>query len=263
MRRPDGTLLCSQQPSFQVGCHPIGQRQEIVADRGFRSDNIMRVSVSLQAVVSPPLVRTNHTPRSDPFFNRGFQTLGRGIVDLTQSNPAGSPSVFLSGDQNQDFPLCSAAALSWPLASHKGLVDFYRPLETVSPGTHHGPAQFMHPHPRRSIAAQSQGLAQSFSAHALLLVRYVPHRLKPKPEGFTSILKKCPCGDRGLQIACGTTKQPASHHPSSFIIASRASKSFGPPQPEQIISARVLRVKPILKLLDSFRILSHERKYDI
>jgi hypothetical protein len=73
-------------------------------------------------------------------------------------------------------------------------------------------------------------------------------------------LKNRPCRDRGLEIAFGTTKQPTSHNPSSFIFASRATKSLGPPQPEQIISARVLRRKPILELLGSFRILSHESK---
>jgi len=148
---------------------------------------------------------------------------------LTQSDPADLPSVFLSGHQNQAFPLRSAAALSWPWAAHKGLVDFYRALEAVSSGTYHGPAQFMQPHPRRPIAAQSQGLAQSCSAHSMLLVRHVPHRLKPKPEGFASILKKRPCGDRGLKIAFGTTKQPTSHHPGPVVFASRALKSFGPP----------------------------------
>jgi hypothetical protein len=103
-------------------------------------------------------------------------------------------------------------------------------------------------------------LGQSRCTHSILLVRHVPHRLNPKPKGFASILKNRPCRDRSLEIAFGTTKQPTSHHPSSFIFASRATKSLGPPQPEQIISARVLRRKPILELLGSFRILSHESK---
>jgi len=253
--------MSSQQPSFQEGRHSIGHRQKIIADGGFRSDNLMRVSLSLQTVVSQPLVRPNQTSGSDHFLNRRFQTLSRGVVDLPQSDPSDSPSVFLSGHQNQDFPLRSAAALSWPWAAQKGLVDFDCPLEAVSPRTYHGPAKFMQPHPRRPIAAQSQGLAQSCRAHSMLLVRHVPHRLKPKPEGFASILKKRPRGDRGLEIACWTTKQPTAHYPGPVALASRAPKSFGPPQPEQIISASLLRGKPILKLLGRFRILSHDGKY--
>lgn len=258
MRGSDGTLMCSQQPSFHQGSHPVGQRQKIVADGGFPSDNLMRISLSLQAVVSQPIVRTNHTAGSDHFFNSRFQTVGRGIVDSAQSDPADSLSVLLSGHQNQDLPLRSAAALSWPLAAHIGLVDFYRALQAVPPGTHHGPAKFMQPHPRRPIAAQPQGLAQSYGANSILLVRHVPHRLKPKPQGFASILKERPRRDRSFEVALRTTKQQTSHPPGPVVSASRASKSFGPPQTEHIVPARVLRGKPILKFLGSFRILLHK-----
>jgi hypothetical protein len=89
----------------------------------------------------------------------------------------------------------------WPLAAHIGFVDIYRALQAVPPGTHHGPAKFIQPHPRRPIAAQSQGLAQSYGGNSMLLVRHVLHRLKPKSQGFASILRERPCGDRGLEAA--------------------------------------------------------------
>jgi len=71
--------------------------------------------------------------------------------------------------------------------------------------------QFLQPSPGSAVAAQSQQTLQPQRGYPLLLIGHVPHRLKPRPQGFRGILEECPGSERSFEVTLRTAKEHASH----------------------------------------------------
>jgi hypothetical protein len=257
MRGSHRSLMRPQQPSFQQRRNSVRQRQQIVSDGGLLSDNFVGVSASFQAVVAAPSVGAHPAPRRDHAGDSCFQSVAGGVRYLPQADTTDPLAILLSRHEDQHLPFRSPASFSGPGTADKGLIDFHHSRQAIPTRTYHGAPQLVQPSPGCAVTAQSQQALQPQGVHPLLLIRHVPHRLKPKPQGFPGILEECPGSERSFKVTLRAAEKHASHSPRPAIPAARATKPFGPTKTQHILSAAVLSGKRILKLLHRFRILLH------
>ena len=108
--------------------------------------------------VAHPAVRVDDGARGDICHDKGFQGVGRGVVDDLHADPPG----FLAPDFNGHWHFCrgrdvASSSLSAGLGTaNLALIDFDFPGQQTSLGRDHGPAQFVEHRPRGLVATQAK-----------------------------------------------------------------------------------------------------------
>ena len=143
------------------------------------------------------------------------------------------------------------------LTAHIGFIHLHPPVKPISAGTNHRSPEFVQPCPGRLVASQAQDLLKTDGTGTILLAGHVPDRSKPHPQWLVGVLKDSSRRYRGL-VSTGTTNDPPSRcGPTAVALATWANKSIRPPQLQQILSAGILRAKPVLQFQNSPRIIFH------
>lgn len=256
-------LVSSKKPAFQQRNDSIGQRQKVLSYGRILADHLMSISEPIQAAIPGPVIGANYTARHHHFLHCFAQALSRGIGDATQTNAANSVSILLGCDEHQDLASGPPAPLTRLASANIGFINFHGATEAIPAGADHGATQLMQPGPRGTIASQSQYTLKPQGTNPRLLIGYVPHRLKPKLQRFSGILKNGPCCYRGLKITSGAPIQTPVHGPKPLVTTSRTPKTFGPSHPEKIIDAGLLRSKFFFKSLHGPGIFLHAGEYYI
>ena len=95
------------------------------------------------------------------------------------------------------------------------------------------------------------------SIGAVLLACYLPHSLKPQPQGLSAIVKDRSCSYRSLTSAFSTLIKCALRLPRIIIPTLGATKPSRPTKRCQIVKAGIFRNKPFLELDKCSRIIFH------
>ena len=84
----------------------------------------------------------------------------------------------------------------------------------------------------------------------MLLVRHIPHRLKPKPQRLARTLEDRPRGRRCLTLASHTSQLAPSRHPRQASPAGRTAETIRPTNTPKKIHAGCLRREPLIEFLE-------------
>jgi len=256
-------LVSSKKPEFQQRNDSIGQRQKVLSYGRILADHLMNISEPIQAALPGPVIGANYTARRRHFLHCFAQALSRGIGDATKTKAANPVSILLGGNERQNLASCPPAPLPRFASANIGFINFYGATEAIPAGADHGATQLMQPGPRGAVASQPQHTLKPQGTNPRLLIGYAPHRLKPKLQRFSGILKNGPCCYRGLKITSGAPIQTPVHGPKPLVTTSRTPKTFGPSHPEKIIDAGLLRSKFFFKFLHGLGIFLHAGEYYI
>ncbi len=89
-----------------------------------------------------------------------------------------------------------------------------------------------------------------------LLTRYIPNRLKPKPQWFPGILKYCSSNNRSFMFTDRTSVKSSFHRPGLASITYWANKSMRPTKLFQIIKTSLFCCEPLVEFLQGLRIVN-------
>jgi len=191
----------------------------------------------------------NDRPGDDALFHKRMQTVRGHVSNSSQSNPPNSSAIFLRRDAHDRFVFRFPAVNGFFGTAQIGLIHLDAALEAISPRPHHRTAQLMVPSPSCLVAAQSQNTLQAQRISSRLLTRDIPHRLEPHAKWLSGTLKNRSRSGRRLPVTLETLQLASGRGTSSSPFASRSPKALGPPHTPQIRSARFVRSKPIVELL--------------
>jgi hypothetical protein len=116
----------------------------------------------------------------------------------------------------------------------------------------------MQPTPRRLITTQPQDPLHPKGTGTRLLTGNKPHRPEPQRQRFVRVLKDAPRRNRCLISTCRACDQPPFRQPSLRSSATWTNITLRPSQPEQVLSTRLFRSKPLLELHEITGVLFHE-----
>ena len=108
----------------------------------------------------------------------------------------------------------------------------------------------MEPGPSGLVTAQAEYSLHPQSTDAMLLVRHIPHRLKPKPQRLARTLEDRPRGRRCLTLASHTSQLAPSRHPRQASPAGRTAETIRPTNTPKKIHAGCLRREPLIEFLE-------------
>jgi len=257
------SLMGSDQPSLNQGSHPVTQRQEIIPHGSILTHDLMKVAELLQTSISIPVVGFHDTAGFNGLCDCRGQALCRGVCHTVQPDSANTLPILLCRNDDQRFSLCSTASFPRLPSTDIHLVNLNSAGEPISPWPDHGPAEFMQPCPSGFIAAQSQNPLYSSGTGAVLLAGHPPNGAKPQHQRFSRSFKDGSGNDRGLIITRRTAYQPISRMPSFFMLATRASEAFRPPQHIKIVSAGLFGRKAVLQVQKVLGVILHTLEHYI
>jgi hypothetical protein len=261
VRYTHGSLMRSQQPALEKRNNSVYQRQQILTDVGFLTNDLVVISQALQLAVATPAIRSHHSGWLDTILDRCFQTLCRGIEYSVEADSPDAVPVLLGYDKHQCLARRTTATFPWLLSTKVRFIDFYSARETVSPRPYHGGAQFVQPCPRGSVTTKAQGPLQAQRAHSVFLVRYVPHSPEPQQQRFARILEDGTCCDRSLEVTVLAMVQISLSLPRVLVLATGAAKTIRPSKLKKIVSTRLIGIKSLFKLHQCSRVIFHIRLY--
>ena len=253
--------MCSQQPAFKQRNNTIYHGQQILADMRILSDDLVDIAQSLQLPVPTPAVRTDNSAWINTILYCTPQTLCRSIGYSAKADSSDPMAILLGRDNYQRLPGRAPTPFSWLFSTKVSFINLHNAREMIPPRPHHRVAQFVQPRPCGSVTAQAQGTLQAQRADPVFLIRYVPHRPKPQPQGLPGILKHSACHYRGLQITVPAVVQSAFSLPSLIMLTTGAPKPVGPSKLEKILSASIFRVKSLFEFHQRSRVVFHTRLY--
>ena len=263
VRQMNSPLMSAQQPPFEQRCNSVCQRQKVLAQVRFLSNDVMDIAQGLQLRISPPIVCPHNRTGFNALLDSRFQTLRRCIHHSPETDSSNPVAIFLSRNNHQGFTLCSTTPFARLFPSNISFVNLYSSRKTVTPWSHHGMTEFVQPQPCRSVAAKAQDTLQPQGAYSLFLIRDIPNGSKPQLQRFSRILEYGSCCYRSLKMAFFAFIKSFSNLPSFMIATARATKSIRPTKAIKKVSARLFTAKPLLKFHQILWIIFHTRQYYI
>jgi hypothetical protein len=261
VRYTHGSLMRSQQPTFEKRNNSVYQWQQIFTDVGLLTNDVVVISQALQLAVATPAIRSHHSGWLDTILDRSFQTLCRGIEYSVEADSPDAVPVLLGYDKHQCLAHRTTATFPWLLSTKVRFIDFYHARETVSPRPYHGGAQFVQPRPRGSVTTKAQGPLQAKRADSVFLVRYVPHCPEPQQQRFARILEDSARCDRSLEMTVRAMVQSSLSLPRVLVLATGAAKTIRPSKLKKIVSTRLIGAKSLFKFHQCSRVVFHARLY--
>ena len=210
------------------------------------TDNNMLISHSRNRLITAPTISTNTTTC---VYMRSYELIknnSRSIRYMLKTNSpyslacCGYLALILNSNYYQSLIFSTATLLARTFAANVSLVDFNGSGQVVTIWPYHCASQSMQPSPSRVIAAQIQSSLQAQRIGSVFLVCNVPHRLKPKAQRFSRIVKKSAGSYRGLAITLTALKQSSRSTTHFLTTAYRALKSVRPAQGNEIVNTRLL-----------------------
>src|SRR5215469_1707083 len=219
--------------------------------------HFVSVPSHLQTGISFPSVRVDHAARLDRLGDKGLQTGGRGVPNLTQSDAPGALSVFLAGHSHQSLCLCPATANPLFQSAQVSLVHLDPTAQLVTARSHHGPSQFVQPCPGGDVAAQTQNALQPQRTGSVLLRRHPPDSPEPQGQRFPGILEDRTRRQRHLVFAASTDQQVTLRCPTRRPATARANETFRPTKLQQVLSTGLFGSKPGLQFSQRAGVVLH------
>src|SRR5436305_9406639 len=182
----------------------------------------------------------------------------RFISDSPDARP-----VFLRRDHYQGLALRLPAAHSLLQTAQISFVHFHPPRQSITARSYHRSPELVQPRPRRFVAAQPQHPLQPQSTGTVFLAGQPIHGPEPVHQRLARVLENRARGHRRLVTTRLALHQPRPHRPEVPACAARAAKAFRPSQPEQVVPARLLGIKPSLEFAQIPWIVLHTAPYYI
>ena len=253
----NSSLMRSLQPTLEQCSNSVDQRQQVVSDVSFLSDNLALIFFCRQFQISIPVIRAHHTARLYRFFHCRCEALSRRIRHAPKPNTPKPITFVFNRDHDQCLHRCTPATFSGPYTPNIRLIDFHNARKTIAARSYHSNSQLVKPCPNRFITAQPQSPLQAQRANAVLLIGDIPYCPKPQPQRLASTLKDRPRNDRYLKITMFTTIKSPLSLPSLSMATSGTAKAIRPTKLEQIIATVLFGSKSLLELKNSLRIIFH------
>ena len=178
MLRRNGTLVGSQQPALEQGCHPMHPWQQFCCGTfllAFELADLVLIAQLLQPLIRFPTVCMNTTPLNNRTLDKRMELDCRGIWNSSQTDASNAGTRLLGRDHHQRLARSTPSFPSRRRSTHLGFVHFDSTAEFVPAGSHHGPAQLVQNRPRCLIAAQAQDALQPQGAGPVLLTGHLPN----------------------------------------------------------------------------------------
>jgi hypothetical protein len=172
----------------------------------------------------------------------------------TRPTPLGSSS---------STAMATTALWSWPPsgalaplpAPDAGLVDLDHTVEPVPIGPDDGPAQLVHPCPRRAVRAHPQHPLKTERGDAVVLGGDQPHRREPIRQRQPRSVEDRPRCHRGLAPARPAQPEPRRRLPRLRAPTARATEPVRPAQPRELRGTRLVVRKPARQLGERRRVV--------
>ena len=247
MRYLNGSLMSSQQPSFQQRNNSIGQRQKIFTNIRCLADNLMSITQLTQLLISIPIVCMDYGIRFNAFLYSIVQTFCGSISHSLKADSSNSFAILLCHNDYQDFTCSSTSPFPWLWPSNISFINLHRARETITARSHHSTTQLVQPYPSSPITAQSQSTLHTKSTNSMFLISHIPHCSKPYHQRLTRILKNCARRYRSFISTVCAVIQILDSLPTLLILTPRTLKAIRPAQLKQILPASFFRSKLMFK----------------
>jgi len=256
-------LMGAQQPALQQGRHPMHPGQECHRRLPAPADHpgLVRVSLSLESLVSFPSIRDHYGSRLDRALYEAREASGGSVRNPAEADAPDPLSIDLRGDHHQSLISQASAAPPGLDSPDVRLVHFDLAGERVPTGSNHGAPELLEASPTRPITSEPEQPLQSKGADPVLLICEPPHGAEPSPQGKVAPVKDRSGRDGGLVSALAAHHERSFCSPSPDRSASGAAKPCWPAHLNQICTAGVLRRKPVLEFGEGVGVVLHDMKY--
>ncbi len=163
---------------------------------------------------------------------------------LEADAPEATRFADLDGDRHDRLRGCGAPVPARLLATNIGLVDLDLADQSLSPRRHHRLAVAMQHRPRRLVGAQPQHTLEPQRRDPVLLAGQLPRSRKPHRQRRPGPMKDRARSHRRLVAASRTLTPAAGQPPPAPTRARWTAPTARPPQPIQIVKARLIVRKP-------------------
>ena len=248
----DSPMVNPQPPPIKETCHPMNSGHD---DVGWvaAGGNGLRLVVKADArkcVVGSPAIGSDRRSRAHRRLDEGHEALAGDVLDTRHADTAGAAPADFGGNRDNRFLFCFPPRNANFPAAQVGFIDFDLAIQKVSARSNHGSAQLVELCPSRLKTAQAENSLHPQRTETMLLVRHIPHRLKPKPQRLPRSLEDRPRGGRGLTLASRTSQLAPGRHPRHGLPAGRTPETLRPTHAPKEIRTAGLRREPLVEFLE-------------
>src|SRR3990172_1041739 len=225
-------LMGAKQPALQQGRHPMHPGQECHRRLPAPADppGLVRVSLSLESLVSFPSIRDHYGSRLDRALYEAREAWGGSVRNGGEADAPDPLSIDLRGDHHQSLISQASAAPPGLDSPDVRLVHLDVAGERVPTGSNHGASELLEAGPGCPIAPEPEQPLQSKGADPVLLVGEPPHGAEPSPQGKVAPVKDRSGRDGGLVSALTTHQEGSFRCPSARCTTPGTSKPCRPAQ---------------------------------
>ena len=215
------------------------------------------IAVLLQRIVSTPTISKYRGTWFYRIAGKSNQIPSRSIrYALHSYSPKSLWFIYFNSNYNDRFSSGTPTALTIMLfTANQSFIYFYISTKTLTFRTHHSKAHLMKPTPGSLVATKAKDTLKTQCITPKFLTCYIPHRLKPQLEGFPCSLEYRAGNNGYFVLASCTTDQSSVCMPALSSMAYRTDKTIRPTKPLKINDAGFLCKEPLVKLLQSSRII--------
>jgi len=229
------SLVCTQHPSFEKGDDPVSTGKKVVL--GLPSVDLPVVNIGLQSKIGGQAIGAYRASCLHAVLDKPMQALPASIRRPLQPNAPDAFAVGFGRNQDDGFDHRKASDRSFFIPAPIGFIHLNRPVQSVSPRSHHRPPELVEHGPCSPVTAQPKDSLQSQSTNSRLLARDIPHCPEPDRKRQVRVLENRPGEHGDLPAALPAQVQPASHGPVPDTATPWALEAIGPSQGGKVLSA--------------------------
>ncbi len=245
----DCPLINSQPPPIEKSGHAVNAGRNDMG-RIAAGGNVLRQVFEAdvrEGVVGLPAVGSDCRSRAYRRLDERNEAFGRYVSDTGHADAAGAPPPDFSSKSDNRFLVYFPTCRAYLTAADVCFINLDITLQKISDRLNHGAAKLMELRPGRLAAAKAKYPLYPQGIDPMLLVRHVPHRLKPELQRLPRSLDNRPRSRRCLAIASTASKLTPGRRPGLRRPAGRISETIWPTNSRKIVRTGRLGRQPLIE----------------